>query len=373
MATGRPGSGLRRVPVCLLGPGGVGRAFLQLVIASRARLAARYALHLAVVALADSRGLVAATGDEIDDATLGASVELKRQGTSLADWRSSTAAAGAACVDGLDPAAFGRAGETPILVDTSAADTTASLLDARAGGWQLVLANKIPLTGAYDVWQRLTTHGRGARWEATVASALPVIATLQTLLDQADTVHWISGTVSGTLGAVTARLAEGSPLSEVVSTAVADGLAEADPRTDLSGLDVARKALILARMLDQAIDLADVAVESLYPTAWNTLDADAFRARLPEADAPLAERFASARSMGTTLRYVATVGHGPPNARLVALEPTSVLARADASDSIVVFETDRYRTRPLVISGRGGGPGATAAAVLGDVVSLARE
>jgi homoserine dehydrogenase len=355
------------VPIVVLGPGAVGRALIGQILAQRERHRSRLGVRLAVLAVADSRQAVLAAEGEIEDPQLVSLCEAKARGEPLPengdvlgpdDWLEA--------VDELADVA-------PIIVDTSAADTTAVLLGARARDWRLVLANKVPLTGRYSAFAMLTRNGRGARWETTVASALPVIATLQTLLDVGDPVRRIEGTLSGTLGYILSRVDADIAASAAVAEADAMGYLEPDPRTDLSGLDAARKALILARMLGHPLELAALSPDGLYPAEWDELSVDDFRARLPEADAALAARSVAAREEGRVLRYRAVVEDGAVQVGLAALDPRSPLGRAGATDSVVVLTTEHYRANPLVISGRGGGPAVTAAGVLGDILSLVRD
>lgn len=361
----------RRVPVCLLGPGRVGRAFLAQLVDRREPLRSRHGLRLCVVAVADRSGLVAAVRDEIDDVSLLAVIDHKTRGRRLTAYDGAKAGSGATTVEVLDPSIADTFGETPILVDASAADTTLSLLDASDAGWRLALANKLPLTGPQALYDRLTRAGVGARWETTVASALPVVATLQRLRDQGDEIRWITGALSGTLGHVTKRVTTDQRLSAAVEEAVLDGLSEPDPRADLSGSDVARKALILARVAGMELELDDVSVESLYPSGWDTLDLDTFFQRLPALDKPIAAKIRKARDQGATVRYAATIGDQTATAGWITLDEASPLARIDSADSAVVFETSRFRDRPLVVSGRGGGPDTTAAGLMADVIDLA--
>jgi len=358
---------LRRVPVVLLGPGAVGQALLRRIVARRDLVAGRHGLRLAVVAVADASGAQLGWGGEIDDARLRDLADGRAGGRRMADWP------GAAPREAwLAPETAAGGDAAPIVVDTTAADTTRMLLAARERGWRLVLANKVPLTGELEAFHRLTQSGRGARWETTVASTLPVIATLQALQDAGDAVRRISGSLSGTLGFVAKRIEEGGRLSDIVTEADAMGYLEPDPRTDLSGLDAARKLLILARMVGLPLTLADVAVDRLYPAAWDDLDVAAFRERLPALNDALSGRAAAAALTGHVLRYIGVVEGGTARAGLADVEPDDRLARVEAGDSIVVFETANFSANPLVISGRGGGPAVTAAGVMADVVSLAR-
>jgi len=375
------------VPVALVGMGKVGRAVVEQIVGGREQLAGRLGIRLVVVALADQSGWIVANGrggaqgesragadvaGGFGDGRLREILAEKVGGASLV-----RSGVGNFAPPGALPASLWDGSSTwqcaPILVDTTADDTTSMLLAARSRGARLVLANKVPLTGEWQAFEAITRGGRGARWETTVAASLPVIATLQTLLDRGDRVRRLSGMVSGTLGYVAKRLAGGDRLSGIVAGAGHLGYLEPDPRADLSGRDAARKALILARMLGYRLGMADVAVESLYPTAWDGLDLETFLVRLPNVDAMWSERFTDASRRGVALRYVVEIAGGAVRAGFEPLRPDALLARVDASDSAVVFETDVYCDNPLVISGRGGGPIATASGVLGDVVSLARE
>ena len=167
-------------------------------------------------------------------------------------------------------------------------------------------------------------------------------------------------------------LEEGRAFSAVVADAKRLGYTEPDPRDDLSGLDVARKALILARRLGWRLELADVAVESLYPAHMSAehLSVDAFMARLPELDADVAARAAAAAADGAVLRYAAVVEAGAARVGLTPVPRDSPLGRLKGTDNLVEMATDVYDAAPLVLQGRGAGAAATAAGVLADLLEL---
>ncbi len=166
-------------------------------------------------------------------------------------------------------------------------------------------------------------------------------------------------------------LQEGRPFSEIVREAHALGYTEPDPRDDLGGVDVARKALILARGLDWRLDLADVAVQGLYPAEMDKLSLRQFLDELPALDAQFAEQVQTAAAQGQTLRYAATVADHACRVGPLLVDRDSPLGRLTGTDNLVEFHTRWYSPTPLVIQGRGAGADVTAAAVLSDIIELA--
>jgi aspartokinase/homoserine dehydrogenase 1 len=150
------------------------------------------------------------------------------------------------------------------------------------------------------------------------------------------------------------------------------GYTEPDPRDDLSGMDVARKLVILAREAGGVLALEDVEVESLVPASLRGVDAKTFFARLPELDDEIAQRFARAQRAGCVLRYVARLDRdGRARVGLAELAPDHAFAHLRLTDNIVQFTTERYRDNPLVVQGPGAGPEVTAAGVFADVLRVA--
>ncbi|MGQ0539674.1 MAG: bifunctional aspartate kinase/homoserine dehydrogenase I [Gemmatimonadaceae bacterium] len=265
----------------------------------------------------------------------------------------------------------------PIMVDLTADDTTPVLREAIASGMEIVLANKRPLAGPLEemqaLWSAAREHGRRVRHETTVGAGLPVIDTFHKLVEAGDRVLRIEGATSGTLGFLLTELERGQRFSDALQRAMALGYTEPDPRDDLSGMDVARKALILARLLGYRGELRDVAVQQLIPEWCRALSRDAFLRRLPELDAEWNARVASARQRGAVLRYLAAVSARSVRVGLreVAKAGGSPFATLHGTDNQLVFTTKRYRTNPLVIKGPGAGPAVTAAGVLNDILHLA--
>ncbi|AHG89129.1 aspartate kinase [Gemmatirosa kalamazoonensis] len=296
----------------------------------------------------------------------------KAKGGALADAPKGSRAGPAEAVERVAAHALSR----PILVDVTAGDTSALLAAAARHGMDLVLANKRPIAEAPDVSNEgilaeAAALGRRVRHEATVGAGLPVIDTIRKLAESGDTIVRIDGCPSGTLGFLFAELRAGRRFSEALRDAMARGYTEPDPRDDLSGQDVARKAVILARLVGWRGALADLPVESLVPAGLRDVALDDFLARLEELDEPWARRVESARERGTVLRYHASVTPQSARVGIAEIDAASPLAGLAGTDNQFVFTTKRYHERPLVITGPGAGPAVTAAGVLNDVLALA--
>ena len=264
---------------------------------------------------------------------------------------------------------IGRPGT--VVVDCTASDSTVDgLLFALERGCQVVLANKKPLTVAQDVYDGISRAPSQARWETTVGAGLPVIATLNRLVSSGDGIERIAGSFSGTLGYLMTGLEAGRAYSETVAEAYRLGYTEPDPRDDLGGVDVARKALILARGMGWHMDMAQVEIKGLYPESMADLSVDSFLAALPSLDEQYGELVAAAAAEGKVLRYAATLAEGKCSVGPTAVAKDSPLGRLTGTDNLVEFYSRWYSPNPLVIQGRGAGVEATAAGVLSDIVEL---
>jgi homoserine dehydrogenase len=355
---------MKRVPLIVLGAGNVGRALVRQLLEAAPQHAWREGLAFAIVAWADSTGAV------VDDAgiavdRLAALDGAKTAGTPLAD------TAWGAAQDDLRAVVdvAGMAGS--IVVDVTATDRTVPALElALQRGYGIVLANKLPLAGPQAVFGRLTAGNR-TRYESTVGSAVPVIETTRALVRAADRVDRVQGALSGTLGFLCTGLEAGQPFSALIAEAMHRGYTEPDPRIDLSGQDVARKALILARTFGWRLEPADVPVRSLVPEALAEIPLTEFLARAPELDAEYADRASEARAEGKTLRYLADLSDGRVAVGLQAVPVDTSLGRLRGNDNLVAFHTHYYPDTPLVLQGRGAGFDAAASGVHADIVALA--
>ena len=356
--------------VVLLGVGAIGRELLrQLATNHRTSVSS-----IRVCALVDRSGFV------FEPAGLSwrRVMELrahKASGKSLATAEGGHPSSPENAVDVITAKSGGLSRANRVLVDATAADTLPLLETALARGCDLVLANKLPLAGSQSLHDRLHDIAKLRRrrilHEATVGAGLPVIDTLRKLVDAGDRVLAIDGCPSGTLGFLFGELGKGRSFSAALGDAVAAGFTEPDPRTDLSGIDVARKALILARLLGFRGDLDDVAVESLVPAELSGVDTEAFLSRASELDGAWDASVRAARAQGCVLRYRARVTRRSISIGLAHVAAGDPLSTLSGTDNQFAFTTSRYRTQPLVITGPGAGPAVTAAGVYNDLLSLA--
>ncbi|GMU42354.1 MAG: bifunctional aspartate kinase/homoserine dehydrogenase I [Xanthomonadales bacterium] len=349
------------VSIGIIGPGTVGQALVQQIAEARGRLKREAHLDLRVRAIATSRKML-----------------LQEQQIDLPHWREQLAERG----DVVDLDALARhvhAEHLPhaVIIDCSASSAVADQYPKwLAAGIHVLTPNKQAGGGPlarYRAVQAAAKSGR-ARWryEATVGAGLPVIGTLRDLIDTGDRIERIEGIFSGTLAYLFNRFDGEAPFSELVRQAKAAGYTEPDPRDDLSGLDVARKLVILAREMGLDIEVDQVHVESLVPAELREASVEGFLAGLNCLDAPMRARFDEARANHQVLRYCAVLeADGRAEVALKALPAFHPFAHIALTDNIVSFATQRYRNNPLIVRGPGAGPDVTAAGVFADLLRVA--
>ena len=362
---GRASRRAEATDIILLGLGRVAQEF----VTQFAALAPRQAKAMRIVGIIDRSGYVFHPRG-MTSRQLSALVVRKQRGGALEDAPGGRAASALSAVNFMASHALTRA----VLVDVASGDTAPALASAVAHGMDLVLANKVPLASAMSeargILQDARDSGRRVLHEATVGAGLPVIDTLQQLHASGDRVDSVDSSPSGTMGFLFSEMGRGRKFSDAVREAMARGYTEPDPRDDLCGLDVARKGIILARMLGYGGEMKDVSLESLVPERLRDVSPEEFLTQLPSCDAEWEDRIAAARDRGEVLRYRARATRGGVRVGLVSVASGSALASLDGTDNLFVFTTARYRDRPLVISGPGAGTEVTAAGVLGDVLRL---
>jgi aspartokinase/homoserine dehydrogenase 1 len=361
----------RESKLTLLGFGQIGRELARQLIAQDKALRSKHGADVKIIAVADRSG-----------------IRVKESGFSAAALQrlASHKASGGRLFDRSSPLTLKQVqammreelwllpSHRPILVDLTSEETAPLLQEALERGFHIVLANKKPLAVPQIEYERLfqTARERGLsiRYEATAGAGLPVLDTIAKLQEAGDRVDRIVGCFSGTLGYLMTALEDGRRFSEAVREAWRLGYTEPDPRDDLSGTDVARKALILARTLGRRAELSDIELEPLFGSEVDHPDPATFVKKLAALDGAVARRAKEARADKRVLRYVATVDRDRIRVGLDAVPETSPMGRLRGTDNQVAIYTKRYKTNPLVVTGPGAGAEVTAAGVLNDIMAI---
>jgi aspartokinase/homoserine dehydrogenase 1 len=302
---------------------------------------------------------------------------LDPSGIDLGRWRESLDA-GSASLDALVEAALASGRHPRIFVDCSASpEPVAHYERLLRAGVAVVTANKVGFSSGLEVYRGFeAAAAEGARFyhETTVGAALPVLNTLRDLVATGDEIDSVDGVLSGSVGYVFDRVMAGVPFSRAVAEAHERGYTEPDPRDDLSGLDVARKLLILARQAGLPVELEEVVVEPVLPgEGWASLDLDAFWKRLPEVDAGFETRRMEGDAAGVRLVFLASLQGHRATVRLQTVGPEHPCWSLRGTENLVAIRSSRYREVPLVVRGPGAGPAVTAAGVMADVLRARSE
>ncbi len=342
--------------IALLGTGTVGSAFV-----ARCLRLQRHGIALPTFsAIANSRDIEACGSDP--DAALQRAAGSKRHPGTVQ----------------VDPDAFSRG---DIVVDATASDAIAAQhADWLARGIHVVTANKLGSGAAWARAQAIASARRAGRAHygdsATVGAGLPLLRSIRELVAGGDRIHAVEGVLSGSLAWLFDRYDGMRPFSGFVREARAAGYTEPDPRIDLSGEDVRRKLLILARAAGVPLQADAVQVDSLVPASLAVAPLNEIDVRLPSLDTQLRERFKAAYREGARLRFVGRFDTGSASGchasvGLRALPADHPLCGGSGTDNRVAIFSDRYREQPLVVQGPGAGAEVTAAALLDDVLRIA--
>ena len=348
------------VSIGLIGPGTVGGVLLEQLSSQRERLLRDFHLDLRVRGILTSRRML-----------------LSETSITPADWNASDDKVVAADVTRFEEHVHAEHLPHAVILDCSASTAVADQYPGwLTAGIHIATPNKKANSGPLDLYTRVLGARRAAGshylYEATVGAGLPIITTLRDLRETGDEIHRIEGIFSGTLAYLFNVWDGSAPFSSIVRDAKAKGFTEPDPRDDLSGMDVARKLVILAREMGMQLEVSDVALEGLIPPQLASCPPDEFMDRLGELDAPMLARLQSAGTSDRVLRYVAALDASSRRATvgLVELERTHPFANINLTDNIVQFVTSRYHQNPLVVQGPGAGPAVTAGGVFADLLRV---
>jgi aspartokinase/homoserine dehydrogenase 1 len=349
------------ISVGVIGPGTVGRVFLEQLAAQSKQLREQFQLDLRL------RGVMASRRMLLGDPSV-----------APGEWRSALESRGTAA----DLAAFVehvRVDYLPhtVLVDcTASAAVAAHYADWLTAGIHVVTPNKQANSGPLEYYRRLQQARRAGAshylYEATVGAGLPIVHTLRDLGRTGDEVTSIEGILSGTLAYLFNVYDGRTPFSAIVADARGRGYTEPDPRDDLSGTDVARKLIILGREMGLGLELADVKVQSLVPAELRAGSIEDFMRELPRFDSMMHGHLDAARKRGHVLRYIGRLtAAGEASVGLTELPASHAFANIALTDNVVRFATRRYNQNPLIVQGPGAGPEVTAGGVFADLLRLA--
>ena len=350
----------KQVNLFILGPGNVGSKLLEQLARQQPHLLEKLGLQVRVVAIANSRHCL------VDES-----------GLDLTAWPEELAQAPAQTLEEFTQLIIGRNLRNSIFVDVTANPAAAGIYaDLLEKSVAIVACNKVAASSEYAHYARLKSLAKEFNasylFETNVGAALPIIGTLNDLTRSGDVVRRMQAVLSGTLNFVFNNYDGSRPFAEVVRQAQAEGYTEPDPRLDLSGSDVARKILILAREAGQVMEMSDIEIEGFLPAACLEGDVEAFYAQMAAHEAHFRALYDTATAAGQRLKFVARYADGHATVGLQQVAPGHDLYDLRGKDNVVLFYTDRYVEQPLVVKGAGAGAEVTASGVFADIIRAAR-
>ena len=342
--------------IFVCGVGTVGAQLLEQIKQQRDTLLREQHLLLNVVGIANSRGYIFnAEGLDLTNYREQLQNPLAYNQSSIAD-----------CLSTL---------YNSIFVDcTASADVADAYLALLENNISVVTANKIAASSDYSHYTQLkqTALNRGVKflYETNVGAGLPIIRTINDLRNSGDRILKIEAVLSGTLNFIFNELSAEVPFSETIRRAKEQGYSEPDPRIDLSGKDVIRKLVILAREAGYQVEQEDVDKQLFVPEAYFQGTVEDFWKRLPELDADFEARRQEMEKNGLRWRFVATMEEGKTSVGLQAVDAAHPFYQLEGSNNIVLITTERYHDYPMMIRGYGAGASVTAAGVFADIMEV---
>lgn len=350
---------VRQVNLFITGVGNVGARLLEQIRAQQKTLKREHRINLRVMGLSNSRNMVV-EGTEID----------------LDHWAEALEQGEPAHLEGFLERVRSLNLRNSIFVDNTASEVVSGYYGKYLkSSISVVTCNKIACSSAYEHYAGLKQLAReysaSFLYETNVGAGLPVIDTLKNLVISGDRIRKIQAVLSGSLNFIFNTFNGEQSFAEVVREAGAQGYTEPDPRIDLSGVDVMRKILILARESGLQLEMEDLENRSFLPQAATEADSvEAFFTALEANPAHFEALYRDASEKGCRLKYVATLDQGKASVGLEAIPQGHDFYHLSGSDNIVLFYTDRYREQPLIVKGAGAGAEVTASGIFADIIRI---
>ena len=350
---------IKQLNLFVTGVGNVGERFLAQLLKQQAYLREKRKVNIRVVGISNSRTMV-----------------FDEDGLNLNHWKESLAKGEKASLE----TAFQRIKtlnlRNSIFVDITASETVSNTYaDYLKESVAVVTCNKIACSGPFNTYQKLKDLARQYNapflFETNVGAGLPVIDTVKNLVASGDEITKIQAVLSGSLNFVFNNFNETNSFQEIVKKAQEEGYTEPDPKIDLSGVDVARKILILARESKNHLDLSDIENRSFLPTeALETTNNEDFFSALKQYEDHFQSLYQEAAAKDCRLKYVAQFENGKASVGLQHIPKDHDFYNLEGSDNIVLFYTERYRDQPLIVKGAGAGAEVTASGIFADVIRI---
>ena len=353
---------IKKMHLFVTGIGNVGSKFLEQVEQQHEFLKEHFKLNLSVVGISNSRKMY-----------------FDSNGIDLANWKTLLEDGEPANKELFFEKTKGLNMRNSIFVDNTAnatiADTYANYLENNIG---VVTCNKIACADEFEHYQQLKRLSRKYNapflFETNVGAGLPIIDTLNHLIASGDRVKSIQAVLSGSLNFVFNSFNDDTTFREVVERAMQEGYTEPDPKIDLSGIDVARKILILARESGNVLELSDIENKSFLPKAClDTKTNEDFLESLATHQAHFAAMYEAAKKENARLKYVATFENGKASVGLQQIPKGHDFYNLEGSDNIVLFYTDRYAQQPMIVKGAGAGAAVTASGIFADIIRIGKS
>jgi bifunctional aspartokinase / homoserine dehydrogenase 1 len=346
----------KQVHVFIAGAGNVGGKLLAQLQQQAAYLKNNRRLQMKVVGLANSKKAL-----------------INEEGINLDDWKTALAAAPESSLNNYIDTIIHKNLRNTIFVDVTASDVVATCYNQLLlKNIAVVACNKVACSAPFHYYRQLKESANAYNtpflFETNVGAGLPIIGTLNDLIGSGDRIHKIQAVLSGTLNFVFNHYDGQKSFASVVRQAQDEGYTEPDPRLDLSGKDVMRKIMILAREAGATMEMEDIENQSFLPETCMHGSVEDFYAAMEKEEAHFKAIFEKAAAAGCKLKFVASLDNGKASVGLQHIDPTHDFYHLYGKDNIVLFYTDRYANQPMVVKGAGAGADVTASGVFADMM-----